>query len=294
MTDDAKKEVFSIIQSFNRACVAGQGFDKLSSHLHEQMVGVRPNVRERAQGKEINLKSYEEFCSQANIKKMTESDEHVDVFGSTAIAYYKYECEWEYQGSGFDEDGHELVVFTNENGHWQIAWRTLIPGKRLVDGAESDVSADCETDDIKKRCLALIEQSPACQLTTIDVDGFPHTTAMNNLRFKQQYPALTGLFEEEANPYVLYMSTSMNSNKMARIQGNPKVSAYFCNPPQFHGLMLGGEIEIIMDQDLKNKIWQEGWTMYYPNGPEGPEYGIIKLVPTVAKGWNSTGPFELL
>ncbi len=48
--------------------------------------------------------------------------------------------------------------------------------------------------------------------------------------------------------------------------------------------MLGGDIEIIEDQLLKDRIWQEGWTMYFPNGPRGPEYGVIKLAPAVVKG----------
>ena len=48
---------------------------------------------------------------------------------------------------------------------------------------------------------------------------------------------------------------------------------YFCDPDQIIGFMLGGEIEIVTDPQLKRRIWQDGWTMYYPNGPEGPEYG---------------------
>ena len=54
------------------------------------------------------------------------------------------------------------------------------------------------------------------------------------------------------------------------------------------------EIEIITDQKLKNRIWQKGWTMYYPNGSEGPEYGAIKLAPKVVKGWCRNGPFEII
>jgi general stress protein 26 len=56
--------------------------------------------------------------------------------------------------------------------------------------------------------------------------------------------------------------------------------------------MLGGQIEIITDQKLKNRIWQKGWTMYYPSGPEGPEYGVLKLTPSIVKGW-CKGTFEI-
>lgn len=32
--------------------------------------------------------------------------------------------------------------------------------------------------------------------------------------------------------------------------------------------------------------------MYYPNGPQGPEYGVIKLEPTLVRGWCRNQSFE--
>ena len=59
------------------------------------------------------------------------------------------------------------------------------------------------------------------------------------------------------------------------------------------GFMLGGEIEVVTDQALKNRVWQDGWNMYYPNGPEGPEYGVLRLLPTIVKGWRVGQPFRI-
>ena len=148
-------------------------------------------------------------------------------------------------------------------------------------------------DDVKQTCLNLITNTFVCQLTTIDSDGFPHTNAMLNLRYAKEYPLLVDLFKQEDKDFVIYLSTGMQSPKMARMRANPKVCVYFCDPNQVLGLMLGGEIEIITDQRLKSRIWQKGWTMYYPNGPEGPEYGVIKLVPSIVKGWNKGKPLEV-
>lgn len=160
---------------------------------------------------------------------------------------------------------------------------------------DSDTKAGQEPldTDVKQTCLDLMTTAPACYLTTIDVDGFPQTTAMLNLRCAKQFPALVALHEESDNEFLLYLSTAAQSAKMARMQANPKVSAYFCDPDQIVGLMLGGTIESVTDQDLKNRVWQEGWTMYYPSGPEGPEYGVMRLAPTVVKGWFRNEPFEL-
>ncbi len=149
------------------------------------------------------------------------------------------------------------------------------------------------SQDVRQVCRNLMAEMPVCYLTSIDADGYPHTTAMLNLCCAKQYPSLLELHEDPEAPFLLYMSTGTQSNKTARMQANPKVSVYFCDPERIVGLMLGGEIEIITDRALKSRIWQEGWTIYYPNGPQGPEYGILRLVPKVAKGWNQNGPFEL-
>jgi general stress protein 26 len=133
----------------------------------------------------------------------------------------------------------------------------------------------------------------SCELTTIDSEGFPHTTAMLNLRCAKEYPSLVELHEQSDNAFTVYMSTSTQSPKMARMEGNAKVSVYFCDPAKIIGFMLGGEIEIVTDPALKKRIWQKGWTMYYPNGPEGPEYGVIRLAPRVVKGWCRNQPFEI-
>ena len=289
-----ENEVFSIIQSINRTCVEGAGFDELSNSLAEDFTAYLPGFSRCVKGKQVNLQMYKDFCSQGKFNKFTESDRHIDIFGDIAVVNYRYESQWEYQASSFDEDGREIAVFNRNNGHWQMLWRAIMRVNCKVDGMASDQPTDTRpTVDIRSQCMALMANSPSCELTTIDADGFPHTTAMNNLRNKNLYPDLVELFKGQDNDFIIYMSTANQSYKMTRMLANPKVSVYFCDAPRFHGLMLGGEIEIITDQRLKNKIWQKSWTMYYPNGPEGPEYGIIKLTPTIAKGWSCTGKFKL-
>jgi hypothetical protein len=33
--------------------------------------------------------------------------------------------------------------------------------------------------------------------------------------------------------------------------------------------------------------------MYYPSGPNGPEYGVLRLVPRTVKGWHAGAAFDL-
>jgi general stress protein 26 len=290
-----KEQIWEIIQTINRTCMEGKGFEKLKPYFHNNIVIVPPGMTARAEGRDKSLKSYEDACSQMTFHKLDASDEHIDVYGQTAVACYKYECIWEFQGKKFEDTGQEILVFVQDDKDWQVAWRTLIPGSRQIEKCPTEeVEAGVQvSNDVRQTCLSLITNTRVCQLTTIDSAGFPHTNAMNNLRYAKEYPSLVDLFKGQDNDFVLYLSTSMQSPKIARIRANPKVSVYFCDPNQIVGLMLGGVIEIITDQKLKNQIWQKGWTMYYPGGLEGPEYGVIKLVPSIVKGWNKGRPLEV-
>lgn len=292
---ETKDKIRQIIQTIYNTCKEGKDFERLNPYLHDDAVMVPPGMSAHAKGKDMCLQRYEDACSQMNIHKLDALDEHIDIYGPAAVVYFKYACNWEFQGKKFDDTGHEILVFVQKDKDWQMAWRTLIPGSRQVEKCPTqEQKADTPVSkDMKQTCLSLMSNIPVCHLTTIDSEGFPHTSAMNNLRYAKQYPSLVKIHEEDDNDFVLYLSTNMQSPKMSRMQTNPKVSVYFCIPDQILGFMLGGEIEIIKNQELKNRIWQKGWTMYYPNGPEGPEYGVIKLLPSVVKGWRQNGTFEI-
>ncbi|MBN2182084.1 MAG: DUF4440 domain-containing protein [Sedimentisphaerales bacterium] len=291
-----KEQIWQIVQAVNHTCMEGKGFEKLNPYFHDDVVMISPGINTHAQGRDVCLRTYEDACSQMTFHKLDASDEHIDVYGDAVVSCHKYECIWEFQGKKFEDTGHEILVFVRQDKNWQIAWRTLIPGSRQIEKcpAEEGQTGVQISNYMQETCMSLMSNMPVCYLTTIDSEGFPHTNAMNNLRYARQYPSLADLFKEEKdNDFVVYLSTSMLSPKMVRMKANPKVSVYFCDANQLVGMMLGGEIEIITDQEIKNRIWQKGWTMYYPNGPEGPEYGIIKLVPSKIKGRCKNGPFEI-
>jgi general stress protein 26 len=145
---------------------------------------------------------------------------------------------------------------------------------------------------LKQACLNLVETADAVYLSTIGGDGFPHTRMMSNLRNKQENPGCAKVLEPDKKDFVVYFVTGHSSVKMQQIQANPKVSAYFCIPAEFHTLMLSGQVQEVNDQEFKKKLWQDGWEMHWPGGAEDPEFIVLQLSPTVAKGWYKEGPFE--
>lgn len=146
--------------------------------------------------------------------------------------------------------------------------------------------------EIKQRCLKLMETADAAYLSTISDDGFPHTRMMGNLRNEQQCKIAKELFADHDEDFMIYMLTGSSSPKMKQIRANPRVSVYYANAAEIHTLLLVGEVEELDDLDLKKKIWQEEWKIHWPGGAEDPEFVLLQLTPTYAKGWYKDTPFE--
>ena len=142
-----------------------------------------------------------------------------------------------------------------------------------------------EEKEIKQESLKLMETADTAYLATVDGDGFPQVRAMGNLRNKEQYPALSGMFEGHESDFLIYITTDTASGKFAQIKANPKVSVYFCDSKKIKGLLLIGQIELVTDKEVKKQLWQDGWEMYYPGGVDGDEYNIFRLLPMYVKCW---------
>ncbi|MDR0704313.1 MAG: pyridoxamine 5'-phosphate oxidase family protein [Planctomycetaceae bacterium] len=133
----------------------------------------------------------------------------------------------------------------------------------------------------QKECLEMMENALFVELTTIDRNGFPSTRAMLNLRNKQQYPHLVESYKTESNPLAVYLTTNTSSEKIEEIMENRNACLYYCHPETFHGILLQGTIEHVTDKIFKQKIWQDGWEIYYPKGEE--DYSVLRFVPNRLK-----------
>ncbi len=148
------------------------------------------------------------------------------------------------------------------------------------------------TDEMKRVSLELIEMAPVAYVTTIGPGGYPYTRAMFNLRNRERFPGQAHLFAEHRDDLLVYFSTNTSSQKLGQIRADPRVSVYYCNPDQIHGLMLSGDIEVVDDSALRHAIWNEGWERYYPSGPDDPDHTVLCLRPRRAIGWYKGARFE--
>jgi general stress protein 26 len=137
-----------------------------------------------------------------------------------------------------------------------------------------------------KRSLDLMDKADAAYLTTIDANGFPETRAMLNLRNWNKYPGLKGFFGRNNADFTNYFTTNSSSPKIRRIEANPKACCYYSRPDEWRGLMIAGNLEVVTDEAITEAIWQDNWTMYYPGGPEDPDYVVLRLVPAFLQGYH--------
>jgi len=138
----------------------------------------------------------------------------------------------------------------------------------------------------------LMASAEAAYLTSIDEDGFPHTRAMLNLRNRKLYPSQARFCEAHGERPILFFTTNTSSKKVAHIRANARVSVYYCRPASFHGVMLGGKMEIIDDLEIKRALWDSSWKQYYPQGHEDADHTLLRLAPTIMRGWNRGTKFE--
>ena len=75
----------------------------------------------------------------------------------------------------------------------------------------------------------------------------------------------------------LYLTTNTSSMRVAQYRKNDRASIYFCDTRFFRGVMLCGTMEVLTDDASKEMIWEEGDTMYYPEGVTDPDYCVLKF-----------------
>lgn len=146
------------------------------------------------------------------------------------------------------------------------------------------------SQDVRQECLELMKTTPVAIVTTIDPEGFPQTRAMFNLHNRVQFPSLENFFNA-VDDFSVYLTTNTSSAKVAHIRTNPKTSIYFCNPSEFQGLMLSGEMSVETDKAIKEALWQEGWTMYYPGGVHDPDHTVLCLRPAIVRYYRRLSTF---
>ena len=113
---------------------------------------------------------------------------------------------------------------------------------------------------------ATLRAAEYCFLSSLSLSGQIDTRLMQHF---QPQPDLT-----------LWFGTSAKSRKVREIRNNSQVTVAFYDPADTAYVTLIGSAQIVADTDLQQKYWVEQWISFYPTGPEGEDYVLIKFVPS--------------
>ncbi len=116
----------------------------------------------------------------------------------------------------------------------------------------------------------LARKASVCFLGSVDENGFPCIKAMNPPRGRE-------------GTRVFYFSTNQSSLRVAQFRQNPKACLYYCDAPNFKGVMLQGTVDILTEEDTKRRFWRDGDTLYYPQGVTDPDYCVLRFVAEKAR-----------
>jgi len=152
-----------------------------------------------------------------------------------------------------------------------------------------------DKEELKATCLELMATSDVVYLAVLESGGYPRIRAMLNLRNRSQYPDHVGLYGGHDDDFMVYVSTNTSSRKLADLKANPRIGLYYCRPAEFLGMSLIGDVEIIDDAAIKEAVWADGWERYFPTTgrPDDPDYTLLRLYPSSARGWTGSEKFEL-
>jgi hypothetical protein len=125
MQSTESEELRLLIGKMNQAWLKGN-LDELREYFHDHVAIKGPQFEPMGHGKEACVKSYEDFIRAATIQDFKESDVQVDLFGSTAVATFAWEIDYEMNGQNYHETGHDVFVFTRRDGKWRAVWRAML------------------------------------------------------------------------------------------------------------------------------------------------------------------------
>ncbi len=117
-----------------------------------------------------------------------------------------------------------------------------------------------------KKIEKFINKQKVSFICSVDEEGYPNVKAMLRPRIRN------GIKE-------FYFSTNTSSMRVRQYQENPNASIYFYHKGlvKYVGIMLKGKMEVLTDQEIKNKLWRKGDTMFYKNGVTDSDYCVLKF-----------------
>jgi len=135
------------------------------------------------------------------------------------------------------------------------------------------MSKDAQPDEIK-RMSEMIKDIDFAMLTTQEHDG--------TLRSR---PMSTQEVEFDGD---LWFFTGMESGKVAEIKEDQQVNVSYADKDEQRYVSVSGKAKVLRDQQKIDELWSPALKVWFPNGKDDPNVGLIKVDVTQAEYWDSS------
>jgi hypothetical protein len=125
MLPEREAQVSATLGQINQAWLTGNP-DKIHDFVADEVVIVFPGFAGSVKSREAFVAGFRDFCENARIESHTESEQHIDVVGNTAIASFRFDMIYERGGSRYRSTGRDLWVFEYRADRWLAVWRTML------------------------------------------------------------------------------------------------------------------------------------------------------------------------
>ena len=119
-----------------------------------------------------------------------------------------------------------------------------------------------DTRSLVERATALLAQCGEVTLASVDAEGFPRPVTLSKGH-------TSGCNE-------VWIATGADSAKVADFVRNPR--AGLCYTAWGDSVALRGTVEIVTDDRIRRRMWQERYKDHFPGGADDPNYLLVRFV----------------
>ena len=84
-----------------------------------------------------------------------------------------------------------------------------------------------------------------------------------------------------------YLVTDIHSIKVEEVNANPHAVLTFQSSKQFASIR--GEIAVLQDRQLIEKLWKEAWKVWFPAGKSDPNIALLQFTAHDGEYWDNAG-----
>lgn len=130
--------------------------------------------------------------------------------------------------------------------------------------------------EVLAKASEIVKSLDHCTIAVIDDDGFPRASSISNIK-------AVGLRN-------MWFSTGLSSGKVRCLEKNNKASV--CYQQEGQNITLMGTIEILTNEEIKRELWVDWFIEHFPEGPNDPNYCILKFSSQKGVLWVDRHYFE--